>query len=79
MSDLFALIAFVAGVPMFFIGYIWALVVSKRVSTQWMLANIFILPMFGFFMMHWHKIKVPFIIMTIGIILVAYTLGMLPE
>jgi hypothetical protein len=79
MQDLIALLAFVAGVPMIVIGYIWVLVVSKQVSSGWLLANLFVIPILGFIMMHWHKVKVPFLILFTGIVLVFITIELVPQ
>lgn len=78
MHELFALIAFVAGVPMVLIGYIWFLVVSKKFGVMWMLANILVVPVIGLLIMDWNKawprVRWPLIVMIIGLFLVMYTL-----
>ena len=79
MDDLYALIAFAAGIPMILIGYIWCLVVSKQFSTGWMVANLFVLPLLAFAFMHWSKVRLPFIILVVGIVLVQVTMSYLPQ
>jgi len=83
MNDLFALIAFVTGVPMMFIGYIWLLVASKKFGIMWMLADLLIFPVAGLILIHgrkaWTEIRLPLIILLIGIALIVITLEFVPQ
>ena len=83
MNELLALIAFVAGIPMLLVGYIWLLVASKPFGGVWVLANLFILPVLGLFVIDWHKtwpkLGTPLILTVVGIALIVYTLEAVPQ
>lgn len=79
MSNIIALFAFAIGLPMVFIGWVWAVTVSKKVSTRWMLLNLLVIPVPMFVLIHWQKAKKPFWVIAAGCILVFITLLLVPE
>lgn len=78
MQDLIALIAFVSGIPMLLIGYIWLLVRSKKFGAMWVVANLIVVPVVALFVIDWNKawpaLRVPLILTVIGFAMVMYTL-----
>jgi hypothetical protein len=68
VAELYTLFAFFVGGPLLIIGWIWSMVVAKQTSTQWFLAMLFLfvfaLPAFA--LVHWSRIRGPFIISVIG-------------
>jgi hypothetical protein len=79
MTGLIAVIAFFLGIPMFFIGWIWSVVVARQVSSGWMIALLLLLPAPLFALMHWGEAKKPFWVMSIGALLIVLTLLLTPE
>lgn len=80
MAEIYTVIAFFAGLPLLFIGWIWSIVVAKDVSARWLLAMIFlfVLALPAFSLLYWQRIKWPFVISSLGMLLLLGTLIVVP-
>ena len=77
MAQLYTFFATFIGVPLVIVGWIWSLVVAKKTSIRWFVAMLFLfvfaLPAFA--LVYWQRIKGPFIVTSIGMLLL---LGIIP-
>jgi len=80
MAEIYTVIAFFAGLPLLLVGWIWSIVVAKDVNARWLLAMIFVfvLALPAFSLLYWQRVKWPFMITTLGMVLLLGTLIVVP-
>jgi hypothetical protein len=71
MSNVVLLAAILTGVACMVVGWVWCMLVARKVSTWWLAAIAFVflfaLPVFAY--EHWDKAKRPFMVSVIGFVL----------
>lgn len=81
MSDNILVAAILLGVGCILVGWVWSMVVARKVSTGWFIGIafvfIFALPIFA--VKHWDKAKKPFIVSIIGFVLAFGSFFFLPN
>ena len=77
MAEMLALLTFFVGIPLLIIGWIWSCVIAKRINNRWFIGML--LPPTFFFtlpfitILHWQKIKWPFVLTSIAMVILIVT------
>lgn len=81
MNDDILMIAVLGGSALMFVGWIWSMVVARRVHVGWFagMAIMFIITLPLFALIHWEKSKKPFLVSLVGIALIWGAMYSLPE
>ena len=71
MSDMVLLAGIFTGAACLVVGWVWCLLVARRVSVGWLagIAFVFIFALPVFALKHWDKAKWPVVVSAIGFIL----------
>ncbi len=71
MIDIILVAAILLGVSCMLVGWVWSMVVARKVSTGWFagIAFVFIFALPIFAIKYWDKAKKPFIVSIIGFVL----------